>query len=63
MFISVRGLLWWSQHLLQILLYFVDVSENLPLEGEEGRVCPWGQVVQVSRFPNQSGIIFYNLLY
>jgi len=51
------GLPWRSQHLFQILLAFVDVSANLPLEGEEGRVCPRGDVAEVSRFPNHSGII------
>lgn len=61
-FLRVWGILWWNQHLLQVLLYFVDVSENLPLEGEEGRVCTRGQVVKVSRFPKWSRIILQPLL-
>lgn len=61
-FLRVWGILWWNQHLLQVLLYFVDVSENLPLEGEEGRVCTRGQVVKVSRFPKWSRIILLPLL-
>lgn len=58
--VCVCGLLGWSEHRLQVLLNFVDVSEDVPLEGEERRVCPWRQVVKVSRSPNQREL-FYNL--
>lgn len=52
-YVCVEDLLWWSQLLLQVFLYFVDVSEDLALEGEEGWVCPRGQVVEISWFPDQ----------
>lgn len=44
-------LLWWSQHLLQVLLYFIHIRENISLEGEEWRMCSWGQIVKVGWFP------------
>lgn len=55
--VCVKDILWWSQHLLQVLLYFVDICKNLPLEGEERWVCSWSQVVKVCWFSNQSRII------
>lgn len=45
--------LWWAEHLLQELLHLVDVSLHLPVEGDEGRVCPRSQVVQIGWFSEE----------
>lgn len=56
------GLLWRRQHRLQVLLYFVYVGEHLPLESEERRVRPRGQVVKIRWPPNQGGVILEPLI-
>lgn len=50
-------LLWRAEHLLQELLNLVDISLDLPVEGHEGRVRPWSQVLQIGWFSeNQTHI-------
>lgn len=43
----------WAEDILQELLYLVDVCLDLPVEGDEGRVCAWGQVLEVCRLPGK----------
>lgn len=45
--------LWWAQNILEELLNLVDVSLDLAIEGYEGWVCAWSQVLEVCRFPGR----------
>lgn len=45
--------LWWAEDILKELLNLVDVSFDLAIKGDEGRVCAWGQVLEVCRLPKR----------
>lgn len=45
--------LWWAQDILEELLNLVDVSLDLAIEGYEGWVCAWSQVLEVCRLPGR----------
>lgn len=40
-------LLWRTERFLQELLDLVDIGLDFSVEGQERRVCPWSQVVQI----------------
>lgn len=44
-------LLWRTECLLKKLFNLVDVCLDLSFEGQERRVRPWSQVVQICRLP------------
>lgn len=41
----------WAEDVLKELLDLVDISLDLAIEGDEGRVCARGQVLEVCRLP------------
>lgn len=43
----------WAEDVLKELLDLVDVSLDLAVEGDEGRVCARGQVLEVCRLPGR----------
>lgn len=43
----------WAKDILKELLDLVDVSLDLTVEGDEGRVCSRGQVLEVCRLPGR----------
>lgn len=43
----------WAEDILEELLDLVDVSFDLAVEGDEGRVCARGQVLEVCRLPGR----------
>lgn len=45
----------WAEDVLKELLDLVDVSLDLAVEGDEGRVCARGQVLEVCRLPGREG--------
>lgn len=49
-----------AEHILQKLLDLVDVCFDLAVEGDEGRVRPWGQIVKICRFSTTDTTIIMN---
>lgn len=45
-----------TEHFLKKLLDLVDISLDLSIEGQERRVCPRGQVVQIRRLPTEDAV-------
>ncbi len=43
----------WAEDILKELLDLVDVSSDLAVEGDEGRVCAGCQVLEVCRLPRR----------
>lgn len=41
----------WAENILKELLDLVDVGFDLAVEGDEGWVCAWGQILEVCRLP------------
>lgn len=46
-----RNLLGWAEDILKKLLDLVDISFDLSVKGDEGRVCARSQVLEVCRLP------------
>lgn len=45
----------WAEYILKELLDLVDVSFDLAVEGDEGRVCARSQVLEVCGLPGREG--------
>ena len=43
----------WAEDILEEFLNLVNISLDLAVEGDEGRVCSWCQVLEVCRLPGK----------
>ena len=48
---DIQNSLGWAEDVFQKLLNLVDVRLDLAVEGDEGRVRAWGQILEVCRLP------------
>lgn len=43
----------WAEDILEEFLNLVDISLDLAVEGDEGGMCAWRQVLEVCRLPGK----------